>query len=325
MKTSQKTNVVKIMYLSFTITALIALLLPSIMTSDVRSDNSLENTMTLNKLTAEEKKVIIDKGTERAFTGEYYNSKENGTYTCKQCDASLYKSNDKFDARCGWPSFDDEVPGAVKRTLDTDGHRTEITCAKCDAHLGHVFEGEGFTDKNTRHCVNSISLNFISASNSTERAYFAGGCFWGTEYFLQKQQGVISTEVGYMGGTTRNPTYKDVCYKKTGHAEAVEVIFNPSEVTFEALARLFFEIHDPSQLNRQGPDIGDQYRSAIFFTDENQEKIAKKLINQLKDHGHKVVTQLEKAELFWNAELNHQDYYDKNGHKPYCHVYTKRF
>jgi methionine-R-sulfoxide reductase len=125
------------------------------------SKQKKETTMRFNELTEFEKYVIEDKGTERPFTGIYYNNNEPGTYVCKRCNAPLYRSADKFDAHCGWPSFDDEIKGAVKRTLDADGRRTEITCAKCGAHLGHVFIGEGFTLKNTRHCVNSVSLNFI--------------------------------------------------------------------------------------------------------------------------------------------------------------------
>ncbi|MEP0827625.1 MAG: bifunctional methionine sulfoxide reductase B/A protein [bacterium] len=283
--------------------------------------------MTFNKLTPEEERVIIHKGTEMPFTGEYYKHKEDGTYTCKRCGAPLYRSSDKFDSGCGWPSFDDEIPGAVKRTPDADGMRTEITCAKCGGHLGHVFEGERFTEKNVRHCVNSISLNFVPVSQevTTQKAYFAGGCFWGTEYLLQNFEGVISTRVGYMGGKTRNPTYKEVCYENTGHAEAVEVVFDPTKTDYEKLARYFFEIHDPTQLNRQGPDIGDQYRSAVFYVDETQKQIAEKLIKILIDKGYKVVTEVTKAGEFYEAEKYHQDYYNYTGKEPYCHFYQKRF
>lgn len=288
---------------------------------------SEEKKMTLNKLTPDEERVIIHKGTEMPFTGKYYQHKEAGTYLCKQCGAPLYRSSDKFDSDCGWPSFDDEIPGAVKRTPDPDGMRTEITCAKCGGHLGHVFEGERFTEKNIRHCVNSISLNFIPASQEvkTEKAYFAGGCFWGTEYLLQSVDGVISTRVGYMGGKTKNPTYKEVCYENTGHAEAVEVVFDPSKTDYEKLARYFFEIHDPTQLNRQGPDVGDQYRSAIFYLDDNQKQIAEKLIKILKDKGYKVVTEVTRAGEFYEAEKYHQEYYNYTGKEPYCHFYQKRF
>jgi peptide methionine sulfoxide reductase msrA/msrB len=289
---------------------------------------SQNNTMNYNKLTTEEEKVIVHKGTELPFTGKYYNFNEKGTYTCKRCDAELYRSSDKFDSHCGWPSFDDEVPGAVKRNPDADGKRTEIVCAKCEAHLGHVFIGEGFTDKNTRHCVNSVSLGFVPLEQfqpKTEQAIFAGGCFWGVEYFFQKEKGVISTEVGYIGGKTKNPTYKDVCSHTTGHAEAARITFDPAVTSFETLARLFFEIHDPTQYNRQGPDIGDQYRSEIFYTNENQKIVAEKLINLLKQKGFKVETEVTKATEYYKAEDYHQQYYEHKGTEPYCHGFVKRF
>jgi peptide methionine sulfoxide reductase msrA/msrB len=288
---------------------------------------SQDKTMPYNKLTPEEERVIVHKGTERPFAGEYDKFNEAGTYVCKRCNAPLYRSQDKFDSGCGWPSFEDEIPGAVKRTLDADGARTEITCVRCGAHLGHVFLGERLTQKDTRHCVNSISLNFIPASQEaqTDTAYFAGGCFWGTEYLLRKQPGVISTRVGYMGGHTEQPTYKQVCTGKTGHAETLEVIFDPSKTAYETLARHFFEIHDPTQVNRQGPDVGDQYRSAVFYRDENQKQITLKLVGLLKEGGYKVVTQVTQAGPFWVAEEYHQDYYEHNGKEPYCHFYQKRF
>lgn len=293
------------------------------------NDNNEE--VKLNKLTAEEKRVIINKGTERAFTGKYTDHFKEGTYVCKQCDAPLYKSTDKFHSNCGWPSFDDEIPGAVKRVIDADGRRTEIICANCNGHLGHVFLGEGFTKKDTRHCVNSISLKFVSkedeekAKMENQKAYFAGGCFWGVEYYLEKAKGVKSVRSGYSGGTVNNPTYKEVCSGKSGHLEVVEVVYDSSKIKFKELAKLFFEIHDPTHVMRQGPDIGEQYQSAIFYTSDEQKKESEELIKILEDKGLNVATKLIKFEKFWAAEDYHQDYYEKNGKTPYCHKYTKRF
>ena len=283
------------------------------------------------QLTPMEKYVLINKGTEKPFTGEYTNHKAAGTYHCKQCEAPLYRSEDKFDSGCGWPSFDDEIPGAVKRIPDKDGKRTEIVCAECGGHLGHVFEGEMFTDKNVRHCVNSVSLNFTENTKAvpneahTETAIFAGGCFWGVEHLIQEKEGVISAESGYTGGNKESPTYREVSAGITGHAEAVKIVYDPQKISYEELARFFFEIHDPTQRNRQGPDIGEQYRSEIFYLDEHQKQTARKLLKELKDSGYKVVTKLSPASVFYPAEEYHQDYYVKNGKRPYCHVYTQRF
>ena len=278
------------------------------------------------KLTPEEERVIIHKGTERPFSGKFEKHFETGIYTCKRCGAELFKSTSKFKSNCGWPSFDDQIPGAVKSQTDADGVRTEITCANCGGHLGHVFIGEGFTPKNTRYCVNSISLDFISAKKPhTEKAIFASGCFWGTEYHLQKAPGVISTTVGYTGGRVDNPTYQQVCTDKTGHAEAVEVIYDPSKTTYEKLAKLFFETHNFTQVNRQGPDIGTQYRSSIFYLSEEQKETAMKLVDILKKKGYDVQTEITPAGKFWPAEKYHQDYYKKAGKTPYCHFYRKIF
>jgi peptide methionine sulfoxide reductase msrA/msrB len=277
-----------------------------------------------NQLTPEEEHVIINKGTERPFTGKYDDFSEGGIYTCKQCNAPLYRSEDKFRSHCGWPSFDDEIPGAIARKMDADGRRTEILCANCDGHLGHVFEGEGITAKNIRHCVNSISMNFVSAEK-LKTAYFAGGCFWGIEHLLQQQLGVVSVVSGYMGGQTDNPTYQEVCNKTTGHLEVVEVSYQPDETDFETLTKLFFEIHDPTQRDGQGPDKGEQYASAIFFHNDEEKEIAEKLINILTVKGYDVVTRLLPMSTFWKAEDYHQDYYQKNGKQPYCHRYEKKF
>lgn len=281
-----------------------------------------------NDLTAAESKVIISKSTEYPFTGLYEKFNEKGTYLCKQCGNALYHSDTKFDASCGWPSFDDEINGAVKSLKDADGRRTEIVCASCDGHLGHVFTGEGFTPKNRRHCVNSISLDFVPAvlpAGNYGTALFAGGCFWGVEYFLQKEPGVMAVVSGYTGGHVKNPSYREVSNGNTGHAETVKVTYDLQKTTYEKLLKLFLEIHDPTQVGRQGPDIGDQYRSEIFFMNGEQKKVADKLLGTLKEKGLKVATQVTKASEFYPAEEYHQDYYFRNGKAPYCHGYTKRF
>ena len=161
--------------------------------------------------------------------------------------------------------------------------------------------------------------------DSTERAYLAGGCFWGVEHFLEELDGVVDVRSGYMGGHVPDPTYRQVSSGRTGHAETVEVVFDPQKVTFETIARTFFEIHDPTQLNRQGPDVGTQYRSAVFYTDAEQKAVTEELIEILGENGYDVVTQVEEAGTFWPAEAYHQDYYEKTGKTPYCHGYVERF
>lgn len=285
-----------------------------------------EENMEYNKLTSTEENIIIHKGTERPFTGEYLNNKQRGIYVCKRCDAPLYKSEDKFDSECGWPSFDDELSGAVKRVPDTDGHRTEIICANCGGHLGHVFFGEGFTPKNTRHCVNSLSMKFIPDKSATLRkSYFASGCFWGTEFYFMKAPGVVHTAVGFMGGHVDNPTYEEVCGKQTGHLELTEVEYDTNKTTYDDLVKLFFETHDFTQTNGQGPDIGSQYLSCIFYSTAAEKAIAEKYIAVLEEKGYRVATMLKPVSTFWKAEDYHQQYYQQKGDRPYCHVYRKVF
>lgn len=300
----------------------VAVLVAALAQAEVKMDTQWR------KLTAEEERVIVNKGTEKPFSGKYEKLTDAGVYTCRRCGAALYRSEDKFDAECGWPSFDAEVPGAVRHQTDADGRRTEIVCATCGGHLGHVFTGERLTRRNTRHCVNSIAMEFVSEADVDsrfERAIFAGGCFWGVEYYLQQAFGVIRAVSGYTGGTKAFPTYRQVCEGGTGHIEAVEVLFDPRQTTYERLAQLFFETHDPTQVDRQGPDIGEQYRSVVFYRSEAQKATAEKLITQLKANGYKVATRLVPATKFWPAEADHQDYYFVKGKTPYCHAPVKRF
>jgi peptide methionine sulfoxide reductase msrA/msrB len=159
----------------------------------------------------------------------------------------------------------------------------------------------------------------------TKKAYFAGGCFWGVEHLFQSKEGVDTVVSGYMGGSMDNPTYQDVLTGRTGHLEAVEVTYDPAQVDYEELAKFFFEIHDPTQTNGQGPDIGAQYLSAVFYNDEEEKKITESLIEILKTKGFEVVTKVLPADRFWEAEDYHQDYYVKKNQQPYCHFYQKKF
>ncbi len=284
--------------------------------------------MKYNKLTEAEKAVIIDKGTERPFSGIYYKFDEDGNYLCKQCGQPLFHSSDKFNSECGWPSFDDAIPGAVKQIPDRNGIRTEIVCSNCGAHLGHVFTGEKFTPKDTRYCVNSISLNFLPLTGikkEEKKAIFASGCFWGTEYMFRGRKGVLATRVGYSGGHVKNPTYQQVSRGNTGHAESLEITYDPKKISYEELVKLFFETHDFTQIGGQGPDIGPQYRSAIFYLDDEQKKTAEEVKKLLRDMGYSVATEITKAGVFWPAEDYHQNYYGKTGGQPYCHAYRKIF
>lgn len=271
--------------------------------------------------------VVSDKGTEKPFSGEFDQFGDSGTYLCRRCGLALYRSSAKFHSGCGWPSFDEEIHNAIVRVPDDDGRRTEICCSRCLAHLGHVFEGEGFTDKNTRHCVNSLSLDFVSDKTvtDTEEAIFAAGCFWGVQYYFDKLPGVLMTEVGYTGGERSFPTYEQVCSHATGHFEAVRVVYDPLKIDFRSLVKFFFEIHDFSQENGQGPDIGPPYLSAIFYYHSAQKDICQAVMAELLAKGLRVSTQLLPVKPFWRAEPYHQEYYAKSQGSPYCHHYKKIF
>jgi peptide methionine sulfoxide reductase msrA/msrB len=283
--------------------------------------------MNRKDLTPEEERIIVHGGTEPPFSGRFVNEFSDGTYSCRRCGNELYRSTDKFRSSCGWPGFDAEVEGSVEYLQDIDGVRTEIRCADCGAHLGHVFNGEGITPRSVRHCVNSLSLKFQprGSSERIEVAVFAAGCFWGVEYHMKRVPGVLSTRAGYTGGDEPDPAYEDLHTGTSDHAEAVEVTFDPSVLSYEDLAKVFFEIHDPVQVDRQGPDIGREYRSAIFYHSEEQKHTAEKLISFLRDTGLDVATELTKAGKFWEAENHHQNYMERRGSFPICHVRRKLF
>jgi peptide methionine sulfoxide reductase msrA/msrB len=261
-----------------------------------------------------EKKILKDKGTEAPFTGEYNDFFEPGIFVCRACKSPLYESNTKFNSGCGWPSFDDEIENAIVRYEDLSGGRvrTEICCAKCDGHLGHVFHGEEITEKDTRHCVNSLSIQF-KAYEKLEQATFGAGCFWQVEKIFREIEGVYLANSGYMGGDTINPTYQEVCKGDTNHAEVVHLYFNPDVISYETLLNIFWKNHNPTTLNRQGVDSGTQYRSVVFYHSDTQKKIVEiSILEESKKWKNLIVTQLVSATTFYRAEEYHQNYLNKN-------------
>jgi peptide methionine sulfoxide reductase msrA/msrB len=178
-----------------------------------------------------------------------------------------------------------------------------------------------------RHCVNSLSLDFVEDTQvlDTEEAIVAGGCFWGVEHFLRQVPGVLNVESGYTGGHTIEPTYNQICTGTSGHYEAVRVIYDRTKTDYYHVLKCFFEIHDPTQSTGQGPDLGRQYQSAVFYFNQEQLLEAESLIQLLKQRGHQVVTRLIEAQPFWPAEEYHQGYYIKHQQTPYCHKPTNRF
>jgi peptide methionine sulfoxide reductase msrA/msrB len=296
------------------------------------------------KLDQEAFQITQKAGTEAPFCGTLLDNKKDGIYTCVVCGLPLFSSEHKFNSGTGWPSFYREIdPDHVTRHEDrTHGMlRTEITCTRCGGHLGHVFD-DGPKPTGQRHCLNSASLKFHEKGESlppesrpanppdnqaenpdnTEVAYFAGGCFWGIEHYFQLGPGVIDAVSGYMQGETDHPTYKDVGKGTSGHAETVKVVFDPSRISFRRLLEAFFVMHDPTQLNRQGPDVGSQYRSGVWYVNDQQRHEAEAYIKELQAdkrfEGKKIVTQLDQAKTFWPAEDYHQDYIAKTG--GVCHV-----
>lgn len=278
-------------------------------------------------LTPSAQRIICDKATEYPHTAAYNQPVMQGTYLCRRCGLALFRASNQFHSGCGWPSFDGEIANAVACIPDVDGMRTEIVCARCDAHLGHVFLGEYLTPKNLRHCVNGASLDFVTSDTvrDSEEAIVAGGCFWGVEYYLKQIPGVLAVESGYTGGHTANPNYQQICTGTSGHYEAVRVIYDRDKTDYTTVLKRFFEIHDPCQKNGQGPDLGPQYLSAVFYFNEEQQQDAMHLMLRLTTNGYQPATELMSIQPFWPAEDYHQNYYAKQGSTPYCHKPLKRF
>jgi len=265
-------------------------------------------------LTPEEKHILKNKGTEAPFTGEYNEHFEAGIFICRACENPLYESNTKFNSGCGWPSFDDEIEGAITRYEDSSGGRirTEICCSNCDGHLGHIFAGEQITEKDTRHCVNSLSIRFKPYSKF-QKATFGAGCFWSVEKLFRATEGVYLASVGYMGGDIDRPTYNQVCSGTTNHAEVVDLYFDAEKVSYATLLNLFWKNHNPTTLNRQGLDSGTQYRSVVFYHNEHQQKEAEQSVGeQQKNWKNEIVTQVVPCSAFYRAEEYHQNYLNKN-------------
>ncbi len=294
------------------------------------------------QLSPEQFKVLRAKGTERPFScdtriasGDGAKQHAAGVYKCAGCDLELFEAGAKFDSGTGWPSFWKPIEGHIE--IETDRtlgiKRVEVLCARCDGHLGHVFE-DGPKPTGLRYCMNGVALKFEArefptqdapAHNDTateQKATFGAGCFWGVEATFRAVPGVKDAAVGYIGGTLENPTYEDVCSGRTGHAEAVEVTFDPTEVSFEQLLDVFFARHNPTTRDRQGPDRGSQYRSAIFFHSPEQQSAAQAKIAALDAGGRfkqPIVTQVEAAPKFYRAEEYHQRYVEKSG-RASCHI-----
>jgi peptide methionine sulfoxide reductase msrA/msrB len=288
-------------------------------------------------LTPEQYRVVRGAGTERAFCGNLLDNKKSGVYSCVACGLPLFSSASKFDSGTGWPSFFQPVaPGNVVEKSDASHGmvRTEINCARCEGHLGHVFD-YGPRPTGLRFCLNSESLAFTdeddlssladpaaesaadpgrdqsaTASPKSAEVVLAGGCFWCVEAVFEELDGVIDAVSGYAGGRANTANYKAVCTGDTGHAEAVKIVYDPSRISYEELLQVHFATHDPTTLDRQGNDVGSQYRSSIFYANEKEKQIAQAFLQDVNDAGafaRPIVTKLEPLVEFFPAEDHHQN------------------
>jgi len=311
--------------------------------SDYRKDPQA-----VSQLTPEQYQVTQKKGTEPAFRNEYWDNHEPGIYVDVVSGEPLCASVNKYDSQSGWPSFTVPIePGNVvkKRDFSHGMIRTEVRSAHADSHLGHVFRDGPADQGGLRYCINSAALRFIpvddldregygayrtlfeqtddtrspdTMSANVEKAILAGGCFWGMQDLIRKRPGVISTRVGYTGGDVPNATYRN----HGTHAEAIEITFDPDQISYRDLLEFFFQIHDPTTRNRQGNDIGASYRSAIFYTSDEQKRVAEDTIADVDASGlwpGRVVTEVAPAGPFWEAEPEHQDYLEKYPNGYTCH------